>query len=63
MWQPNKKQWIVIVVTYLLVAWYWIYAAGPPDDPGPPINLVRLLQVVVGAAVLVVWFLQGKPKK
>jgi hypothetical protein len=69
MWQPNRKQWLVIFSTFgavfLLTVWIWglhgdKYFSYHQQD----IALLRLIRIGVGVGgALFVWFLQSQGSK
>lgn len=61
MWQPDNRQWIVIALTFLAGGLAWLAAAeAGPRGGEDELTVLALLLVICG--VLVVWFLQGRPK-
>ncbi len=60
MWQPNKRQWIVIVAAVGLAGFIWIGAAGMSRSQAREHQ--RLAIVIVIAGTLGVWFLEEKRK-
>ena len=59
MWQPDKRQWRVIATVFVVASslWLgdgWFFGRESDDD--------ELAVAIVGAGMLLVWFLDGKRK-
>ena len=57
MFQPNRPQWVVIVVTFCFAVGVWTDGGGSSNENE------RAALVFLAAGALVVWWLEGRRRK